>query len=241
MKAQHYIKKVKESKEFKDFIKSDPKSYLCSVFFVRDFTEGKNETQVDFYSPKKKKIISFKAEGKIEKMLDKKAQTLGNKKFIPKELKEITKIDIDEIKSTLQDEMHNREMTYTIEKVLAFLTTMDDKPVWNCTGFLQGLGLLQAHVDDETNTVLFMDKKSLFDMIKFTGQGLGAGAGQGLPGATGAGGVQVQPEQPQVAQQPAGKKPSIKIVSEEEFKKMIEAQKKEVEKAEKSDKKAKKK
>ncbi len=246
MKAQHYIKKVKESKEFKEFIKSDPKAYLCSVFFVRDFTEGKNETQVDFFSPKKKKIISFKAEGRIEKMLDKKAQTLENKKFIPKELKEITKIDVDEIKSTLQDEMHNREMTYTIEKVLAFLTTMDEKPVWNCTGFLAGLGLLQAHVDDETNTVLFMDKKSLFDMIKFTGQGmagLGAGSGPslGVAGApTGLGGVQAQPNMEANFQQ-AGKRPAIKIVTEDEFKKAIKTQKEEAEKAEKSEKKAKKK
>lgn len=242
MKAQHYIKKVKESKEFKDFIKSDSKAYLCSVFFVRDFTEGKNETQVDFYSPKKKKIISFNAEGKIEKALDKTAKTLGNKKFIPKELKEMTKIDIDEIKSTLQDEMHNRDMAYTIEKVLAFLTTMDDKPIWNCTGFLAGLGLLQAHVDDETNTVLFMDKKSLFDMIKFTGQGMagGLGAGPGLPGADGAGNVPVQPMQPQIAQQPNGKKPTIKIVTEDELKKMIEAQKKEAEKTEKTEKQDKK-
>jgi hypothetical protein len=169
MKASHYIKKVKESKEFKGFIKENPGAYLCSLFFIRDFTEKKNETQVDFYSPKKKIIFSFKVNGKVEKAPNKKAETMAHKKFIPKPLIENTKMDIDEMKDTLTDEMHNREMAYEIEKVLAFLNMVDDKPVWNCTGFLRGLGLLQTHVDDETNSVLFMEKKSLFDMIKFTG------------------------------------------------------------------------
>ena len=173
MKAQHYIKKVKESQVFKELLKEDSGAYLCSLFFIRDFIEKKNETQVDFYSPKKKTIFSFKVNGKVEKAPNKKAKTIENKKFIPKPLMEKTKLDIDEMRDTLTDEMHNREMAYEIEKVLAFLNIVDGKPVWNCTGFLRGLGLLQTHVDDETNSILFMEKKSLFDMIKFTGNTLG--------------------------------------------------------------------
>ncbi|MEK6847911.1 MAG: hypothetical protein AABX50_02190 [Nanoarchaeota archaeon] len=201
MKASHYIKRVKESKEFKEFIKQDPKAYLCSLFFIRDFTEKKNETQVDFYSPKKKTIFSFKVNGKVEKAPNKKAKTIENKKFIPKPLMENTKLDIDEMKDTLADEMHNREMAYEIEKVLVFLNIVDGKPVWNCTGFLRGLGLLQTHVDDETNTVLFMEKKSLFDMIKFTGNKIGAQTGSINPIISG------QPE----IKAPDIKAPKIKI------------------------------
>ncbi len=170
MKVSHYIKRVKESEEFKKFKKEDPKAYLCSLFFIRDFTEKKNETQVDFYSPKKKAIVSFKVDGKVEKTSNKKAETMTHKKFIPKPLDEKIKMDIDEMKDTLMDEMHNREMTYEVEKILAFLNMVENKPVWNCTGFLKGLGILQTHVDDETNTVLFMEKKSFFDMIRFTGK-----------------------------------------------------------------------
>ncbi len=203
MKASHYIKKVKESKPFKEFIKEDPKAYLCSLFFVRDFTEKRNETQVDFYSPKKKGIFSFDAEKKIEKAVNKKAETMEHKKFVPKPLSEDTRMDVDEMKSTLQDEMHNREMAYEIEKVLAFLTIIDGKPVWNCTGFLRGLGLLQAHVEDESASVLFMEKKSFFDMIRFTGK-QPTNAMQ-----------PVQPTQIQTPQQPQSL-PTIKIVDENE-------------------------
>ena len=169
MKPSHYIEKVKKSDSYKMLMEEDPKAYLCSVFFLRDFDEGNNETQVDFYSPLKKHIVSFKVDKKVEKTTNKKVQTITHKKFIPQPLPENTKMDIDEMKSTLLDEMHNRDMTYEIEKVLAFLNMTDGRAVWNCTGFLKGLGLVQAHVEDKSASVLFMEKKSLFDLIKFTG------------------------------------------------------------------------
>ena len=148
-------------------MKEDPKAYLCSLFFVRDFNGPQNEVQVDFYSPKTKKIISFKIDKEVERApLGKNAETLTHKKFVPKSLKEKIKMDIDEIKPTILDEMHNRGMTYEIEKVLAFLNVTDERVMWNCTAFLKGLGLVQAHVEDSTGTVLFMDKKSLFDILK---------------------------------------------------------------------------
>lgn len=170
MRPEHYIKKVKTSEAFKRLAQEDPKAYLCSMFLVRDFTEKKDETQVDFYSPKRKKIVSFKVERKVEEAPDKKAETINHKKFVPKPLSEDIKMDIDELKPVLEDEMHNREMVYEIEKILAFLNTVEGKPVWSCTGFLRGLGLLQAHLDDETASVLFMDKKSFFDLLRFTGK-----------------------------------------------------------------------
>ena len=170
MKPAHYIKKVKTSEEFKRLVSEDSGAYLCSLFFLRDFTDNKEETQVDFYSPKRKKIVSFEIGKNIAESKNKKAETLSHKKFIPKQLSEKLKMDVDEVKPILEDEMHNREMVYEIEKVLAFLNTVEGKPVWNCTGFLKGLGLLQANIDDETASVLFMDKKSFFDLLRFTGK-----------------------------------------------------------------------
>ena len=167
MKPEVYLKKVKASKEYKAFIKENPKAFLCSFFFTRDFVEKHNETQVDFYLPKTKMIASFKVDKKVERVdAHKKAETITHKKFTPKALTEKAKLDIDEIKEILLDEMHNRSMTYEIDKILVFLNVTDDRLVWNCTGFLKGMGLLQAHIEDKTGTVLFMDKKSFFDIIR---------------------------------------------------------------------------
>ena len=181
MKCAVYLKKVKDSKEFKDFMKEDPKAYLCSFFFTRDFLEKKDDTQVDFYSPKVKMIISFKVGKEVQRTpLGKKAETLTHKKFVPKPLKEVPKMDVDEMEPTLMDEMHNRGMTYSIEKLLAFVNITDGEVIWNCTAFLKGLGLLQAHVEDKTETVLFMDKKSFFDLLRFTKGGASSGTGPAL-------------------------------------------------------------
>lgn len=168
MKVDHYLKKVEKSEDFKKFKKQDSKAYLCSFFFIRDYEEKQNETQVDFYSPKTKMIVSFKVNGKVERIaVDKKAETITHKKFIPKPLKDKINLEIDVVKPTIIDEMHNRSMADEIKKILAVLHIMDDRVVWNCTCFLKGMGLLQAHVEDKNESVLFMEKKSFFDLLKF--------------------------------------------------------------------------
>lgn len=229
MKASHYVSQVKKSAVFKDFMKEAPDAYLCSLFCIRDFNGPQNETQVDFYSPKSKHIISFKIGSKgIERLPQpKKAETITHKKIIPKELKDNVKLDLDKLKPTLVDEMRNRDMTYEIEKMLIVLNVPEDRPIWNCTAFLKGLGLLQAHVEDASNSVLFMEKKSLMDMMKFAG---GAGGLPGLPGMPAAG-------EPNPLAAGGG---SVKIMSPQELAAALQKAKaaaKEAEKADKADKK----
>ena len=160
-------------------------------------------------------MISFKVDKKVERMENKHAKTITNKKLVPQPLPENIKMDIDEMKSTILDEMHNRDMTYEIEKVLAFLNMTDGTPVWNCTTFLKGLGLIQAHIEDKSASVLFMEKKSLFDLIKFPG------GAPGMPGMMGApekpaggpvGGVTILP--PQTVPSEAETKPKTQKVPE---------------------------
>ena len=231
MKASHYLKEVKKSKAFKSFIEECPDAYLCSMFFIRDFSGNQNETQVDFYSPTKKDITSFKIGKIIERVpFQKKALTLTHKKIIPKQLAEDIKMDLDSIKPTLTDEMHNRDMTYEIEKILAVLNVTDDRPVWNCTGFLKGLGLLQAHVEDQSQSILFMEKKSLLDMVRFSGN-----QGMGIPGM----------QQPGLGQPGAGTEVesgiggqggSIKVISPQELVAELKKEKAAAKQAEKEEK-----
>lgn len=167
MKINKYVTKVKKSNDFKKFIKENPKAYLCSLFFVRDFSGNHNETFIDFYSPKIKKIISFKADGKVQKIpIHKKAETLEHKKFVPKKLGKKMKLDIDILKQIILDEMHNRNFTDEIKKILVVLQNHDDRDIWNCTCFLNSLALLYCHVEDMSESVLFMERQSFFDIMK---------------------------------------------------------------------------
>src|SRR3989344_9314997 len=168
MNTQQFIDKAKASEDFKKFMEDDPKAYLCSLFFTRDYENKQSETQVDFYTPKKKVIVSFKVDKKVERiLLDKKAETITHKKFVPKPLGESIKMDIEDVKPMLMDEMNNRNIASDINKILVVLHIADDRVIWNCTGFLKGLGLLQAHLEDESQSVLFMEKKNFLDLMKF--------------------------------------------------------------------------
>jgi hypothetical protein len=167
MKIQHFVDKVEKTKEYKDFMKKYPKTYLCSLFFVRDFSENHNETHIDYYTPSTKKIISFDLDKKVTKSpIDKKAENMKHEKFVPKKLGNKIKLDIDRLKPIILDEMHNRGLTDNIQKMIIILQNIENRDVWNCTCFLNGLGLLQCKVEDSSETVLFMEKQSFFDLIK---------------------------------------------------------------------------
>ena len=167
MKIQQYVSKVEKTKEFKEFMKKDSKAYLCSLFFVRDFSENHNETHIDFYSPKTKKITSFNLDKKVTKVpLDKKAENIKHEKFVPKKIGSKIKLDLEKVKPIIVDEMHNRGLTDNIQKMIVILQNTEGRDIWNCTCFLNGLGLLQCKVEDSSETVLFMEKQSFFDLIK---------------------------------------------------------------------------
>lgn len=166
MKLKKFLTKLEKSEEFKKFKLEDPKSFLCSAFLVRDFEGTHNETQIDYYSPKTNKIVSFKIGNKIERMpVEKSPMMLDQKKFTPKKIEKDMNMDIENIKGIIEDEMKNRGITEKIKKLIVIGQNLNGKNNWNCTGFLDGLGLLQAHLEDERECVLFMEKKSFMDML----------------------------------------------------------------------------
>ena len=160
------MKKLEASEEFKKLMSEDEKAYFCSGFFVRDLEGEHNESQLDFYSPKNKKILSFDVNKKVKKIpIDKEPVNMEHKKFIPEKIEDKVNIDLDQIESMIMDGMHNRGMTDKIKKLIILLQEREGKNSWNCTCFLSGLGLLQVHLDDESETVLFMERKSFMDII----------------------------------------------------------------------------
>jgi len=89
---------------------------------------------------------------------------------------------LDALHGILEDEMKNRSMTENIKKIIAIVQTIGGKKVWNLNCILSGMGILKAHIDDESQTVLKMEKSSIMDYIKKMPGGLSALSGaQGMP------------------------------------------------------------
>ena len=161
MKIAPYVSKLNESSEFKGFQKEHKDAFMVAGFFVIDLETNKNVHQIDYYVPSKKKIAAFTLDKHVTmQMLD-----LMNSK-VPEKLDLKTNTDLDQLYGILEDEMKNRSITEDIKKIIAILQNIDGKKIWNLSCVLSGMGILNAHVEDETRTVLKMEKKSLLDLVQ---------------------------------------------------------------------------
>ena len=160
MKFEHYLNKLHESKEFKDFKKEHKRAYLAAGFFIIDLEEGKNQHQIDYSLPNGK-IATFTLDDGIKLKMSEQAMK-GKMPKLPEEIK----IDLDALKGIVHDEMRNRIVTEDIKKIIAILHINDNKTIWNLQCILSGLGILNVHVDDSDESVLKFEKFSMMDIIK---------------------------------------------------------------------------
>lgn len=161
MKIQPYVEKLNSSEEYKKFSEKYKEAYIIAGFFILDLEMGKNIHQIDYYLPTEKKVAAFSLDEKVTvQILD----TLTKK--VPEKLDMTVNTDLDELKGIVEDEMKNRNMSEDIKKIIAVLQMIDGKKIWNLNCVLSGMNLLRSHVEDESKTVLLMEKSSLLDLMK---------------------------------------------------------------------------
>ena len=161
MKIQPYIEKLNTSAEYQEFRKKYGDAFLIAGFFILDLEDRRSLHQIDFYIPSLKKVAAFSIdEGITLQILD----TINDK--VPEKLNIKTKTDLDAIEGILEDEMRNRNITAEIKKIIAIIQNIKGKKVWNINCVLSGMEILKAHVEDETQTVLGMEKSSFMEIMK---------------------------------------------------------------------------
>ncbi len=161
MKIQPYIEKLQSSKEYSGLLKDHKDAFLVAGFFVLDFETGQNLHQIDYYLPTEKKVAAFTLDKQIELKI---LETINDK--VPEKLNIKTKVDLDAIKGILEDEMKNRSITEEIRKIIAVIQSLEGRKIWVLSCILSGMEILKAHVDDESQTVLSMEKSSVLDYVK---------------------------------------------------------------------------
>jgi len=175
MKIQPYIEKLESSKEYSEFQERYKDAFLVAGFFILDLESGKNMHQIDYYLPSEKKVAAFTLDDEIVVQI---LETMNEK--VPEKLDIRTNIDLDALEGILEDEMKNRNITEKIKKIIAVIQNIEGKKVWNLNCVLTGMDLLKAHVDDESKTVLKMEKSSIMDYMKKMPQ-LGGQQGAKMP------------------------------------------------------------
>ncbi len=161
MKIQPYIDKLSSSKAFHAFKEKNPNSYLSAGFFVLDFEHENNVHQIDYYNPEDKKIITFTLDNEIQV---KDGEKLNDK--VPEKINGSINLDLDILKGILEDEMKNHTITTKIQKIIAVVQNIEGKKVWNINCITTDMGLIKAHIDDETHAILKFEKINLFDVVR---------------------------------------------------------------------------
>lgn len=160
MKLSHFVKRVEKSPEFKDFKSKNPGAYLGAGFFVLDYELGKNQEQIDYFLPNKK-VATFMLEDNVKFKMSEQAM----KKEIAK-IEGDTKLDLDQLKGIVHDEMENHTITEGIKKIIAVIQNVDGKKTWILNCILSGLNLLKVHIEDDTGNILAFEKANLMDFMR---------------------------------------------------------------------------
>lgn len=161
MNSQFLLEKLKNSQEYKEFIKENKTAYLCSGFFVIDMeNNGGNQYHFDFYVPESGKTFSFELEGGVKLIpLERDEQVL-------EEVSMKNHFDFDKIREKILTEMELKKINNKLQKMLFSLQKVKGKDMLLGTIFISNLGLLRVNVDIDSNQITDFEKKSLFDMMK---------------------------------------------------------------------------
>ncbi|HEA46371.1 MAG TPA: hypothetical protein ENH99_01165 [Candidatus Pacearchaeota archaeon] len=166
MNLQFYMEKLHSSKIFQMFRDEMKDAYFCSGFFTLD-NEGKdNQRHLDFYSPEKKQVFSFKLNSDVEILPTEKMSELNKNFPVPEKLSENIDFEFDEIEKLIFDEMEKKEMKTKIQKIIISLQNFHDRSVLVCTVFISMLGLLKVQIDLREKKIIEFEKKSFMDFVK---------------------------------------------------------------------------
>lgn len=177
MNFQFYVKKLHGSKEFKDFLKKNPKAFMCSAFFTVDSSGNDNQKHIDFYIPKKKEVVSFDLGGAdLKEWKDAKrvppqgkfGTNIQQEFLVPKKLDEKTDFDLKEVESIVKKEMAKQKIKNNLQKIMISLQKVKGKTLLVCTVFVSMFGLLSVYIDPASKKAIHFKKKSLFDFVKRT-------------------------------------------------------------------------
>jgi hypothetical protein len=152
MKLKNIIEDLKKSDDYKKTETEEP--FFCAGFFILDFEKNDKKIQLDFFLPKKKRIIAFE-------------YPTFNSKTFEDEIENISKqetelsIDIDDIEEKARKIVEEKNIKIIPAKIIAILK--DNK--WNITIMDKFLTVIRIKLNALTGEEISCEKGSLMDFM----------------------------------------------------------------------------
>ena len=152
LELKNALDKTKSSKEFKDWQKSHPNSYLTSFFKIIE-NSSNQDWQLDFYYPEKNTITSFISTPEI-KILEKDSKIFQKEKTAIEELKlEQVKINLKSALNTIETLRKNKYPNEKPNKIIIVLQNIET-PLWNITYLTSTLNILHIKINAQSGKII---------------------------------------------------------------------------------------
>jgi len=163
MRFKDLLERVEGSEEFKKFKEENSDAELCAGFFILDFLSNDNKDTLDYKIGEKVFTFSIK-DDKIVMNKDKLVDEVGRPSLV--EIDKEINIEVDELKGIVGARALDEGISAKLNKIIAVLQKYDWKQIWNLTCMMDGLIILNVHVDALSGDVLKFERKSMMDLIK---------------------------------------------------------------------------
>ena len=154
---------LQKSKNFKNFKKTSPNSYLCAGFMIIEDLK-KIPWQIDYYCPDKDAITTFSVGEDIQQKETSKITKSGdpikelNLENIDVDFEHALKIIDELLKTKYPDEKAN--------KIITVLQHMKEAEVWNVTYITQKFNILNIRINAENGEILEEKIQPVFSFKK---------------------------------------------------------------------------
>lgn len=167
------LKRLKDSKEFKEWLETHKDSYLSDFFCILDKeSSDDNIWQIDYYNPKEDTITSFELPAdKRKKCKLKKAES----KIFKHESEKVNELELNNVqindKETMDcareflNENHPGEQTTKTILILQHNKELN-QPIWNLTFMTTSLNMFNAKIDPTNGDILESSLKSAMTLKK---------------------------------------------------------------------------
>lgn len=164
MNFNELYKKVNDSEVFKDFINKNPTAELCAGFFIIDFMSNDEKSSIDYKIDDKIFTFEYKDKVKIneDRMLEIPDKTFPQLEAISPEIK----VEVNELKSISGIKALDEGINAKFNKIIAVLQKYNHKQIWNLTCMLDGLIILNIHIDSISGEILKFERKSMMDLVR---------------------------------------------------------------------------
>jgi len=156
--------KLKESSEFKDWQKKNPKAFLAHFFNQLDMNYMQGDWEVGFYDKAKDKITTFVA-GVAAVVVKPEDEVFKKEEHHVLELKvDKIKIDLDKAIKTFKQCQEEKYSGQWPMKIFVILQELDEGTVWNITSATKTFSALNIKINAVDGKIISDKCESFFDL-----------------------------------------------------------------------------